>query len=93
MNGIRILNPHSRIAREHLLHLKDKSQITGNEAARKPDCDWIRVRLWHKAEVMSRVIPFYVPDTFKPKTTPKGVGKREPAKVIQFRPAEAKKPA
>jgi hypothetical protein len=42
---------------------------------------------------MSRVIPFYVPDALKAKTTAKEVGKREPAKVIQFRPAEAKKPA
>ena len=42
--------------------------------------------------VMGRLIPFYVPDAFRRKVK---VGKTpsEPAKVIQFHPVEAKKPA
>lgn len=44
-------------------------------------------RLWVK------LFPFYVPDAFRPKANAQMVAQREQAKVIQFRAAEAKKPA
>ena len=44
-------------------------------------------------EVMSQVIPFYVPDAFRTKMRDKWVAVQKPAKVIQFRVAEVKKPA
>jgi hypothetical protein len=40
---------------------------------------------------MGRVIPFHIPDGFKPRV--KEVAQHEAGKVIEFRPAEAKKPA
>lgn len=40
---------------------------------------------------MSRVIPFHIPDGFKPRA--KEVARRETGKVIEFRAAEARKPA
>jgi hypothetical protein len=42
---------------------------------------------------MSRVVPFYIPDGFKPKVKVKWVAQRDAVKVIEFRPVEAKKPA
>ncbi len=42
---------------------------------------------------MGRVIPFYIPDGFKPRARGKEGAQREASKVIEFRPAEAKKPA
>ena len=41
---------------------------------------------------MGRLIPFYVPDAFRQKVK-LGRATSEPAKVIQFRAVEAKKPA
>jgi hypothetical protein len=42
---------------------------------------------------MGRVIPFYVPEAFRPKGKVERQPEREPGKVIPFRPAAAKKPA
>ncbi len=42
---------------------------------------------------MSRVIPFYVPGGFKPRAKVKWVAQGEPGKLIEFRPAKAKKTA
>lgn len=41
--------------------------------------------------VMGRLIPFYVPDSFRLKVKVRRAS--EPAKVIKFRPVEARKPA
>jgi len=42
---------------------------------------------------MGKVIPFYVPDAFRTKAKAQLVPQREQAEVIQFRSADAKKPA
>jgi len=42
---------------------------------------------------MGRVVPFYIPDSFKPRVRTKSETQREPARVIEFRPAKVKKPA
>jgi hypothetical protein len=42
---------------------------------------------------MSRVISFYIPDPFKPGVKVKSVVPSETGKVIEFRPAKAKKTA
>ncbi len=44
-----------------------------------------------KRGVMGRVIPFHISDGFKPRAKVKEVTQREAGKVIEFRPAEAKK--
>jgi hypothetical protein len=41
---------------------------------------------------MSRLIPFYVPDAFRQKVKVERAA-NESAKVIEFRPPQAKKPA
>ena len=46
-----------------------------------------------KGKLVSRVIPFYVPACFKSRTKAKSAPTGPLAKVIEFRPAEAKKPA
>jgi hypothetical protein len=38
---------------------------------------------------MGRVVPFYIPDSFKPRVRTKSETQREPARVIEFRPAKA----
>jgi hypothetical protein len=58
----------------------------------KPDWYWQPIEPSAKQHGMGRLIPFYVPDAFKQKVKLER-GSSEPAKVIQFRPAEAKKPA
>jgi len=42
---------------------------------------------------MGRVIPFCIPDGFKPSVKVKWAAQREAGKVIEFRPAQVKKPA
>lgn len=62
------------------------------------ECAWGRANaafnLWlpFNRRIMKRVIPFYVPNNFKPKATIDAIPRRS-AKVIEFRPSEVKKPA
>ena len=60
---------------------------------RNPGRYWPLVVNSSKRRVMGLVIPFYIPDDFKPRVKVKWVAQREGGKVIEFRPAEAKKSA
>ena len=67
--------------------------MAGREWA-KPNWCWpLVVAALIKRRVMGRVIPFHIPDGFKPRMKVKEVAQREAGKVIEFRPAEAKRPA
>jgi hypothetical protein len=75
-----------------LLHLTCKFLNSGTSGALTTELA-LSISFGQNRRVVSRVIPFYIPKGFKPRVKVKIAPASAAARVIEFRSAEAKKPA